>query len=703
MSELYNKLLEYSKSDIYPFHMPGHKRRVEGVNPFSYDITEIDGFDNLHNPTGILKEAMDEATKFYGTRRSYYLINGTTCGLLAAITALTRHGDKILTAANCHKSVYNAIYINELEGVYINPDYIENYGINGGISPSRVEQAMEQNPDIKVVIITSPTYEGIVSDVESIAEIVHKRGGFLIVDEAHGAHFSLHKDFPVSAVKLGADIVVQSLHKTLPALTQCAILHVVVKDVDIKAIERCLGVFETSSPSYVLMSSIDECIGMLKEQDMFEAQIEGIRKFKEYSKGLNKIKIMGEDIVGKNNVFDYDISKIIIHSGSLGLNGYEIYRKLLENYDIQPEMAALNYVIAMTSPLDSEDGYALLFKSLVDMELTGEKREEGDGENTTCGPLNISGSDMNDNPGIRVGGNNILTLYEAIGEKGEYVSLSNAQGCISKDYAYVYPPGIPIIIPGQLITGAVIDKILMYSGEGFLINGLGEENGSLMIEVVEREEGNKKIREAMERGFKDTEQRAYNKIFFVMGKSSSGKDTIFNMLVKDRDLNLKTIVGYTTRPMRDGETDGKEYKFTDIKGLEELERLKKVVEKRVYNTVHGEWTYFTVDDGSIDLTRNNYAMIGTPKSFIDVKKYFGADRVVPIYIRVEDGERIMRAVRREQSGSNPDYKEMCRRFLGDEEDFAEENLKEAGIVKAYDNNNLDTCYREIKINIMKEI
>lgn len=176
MSDLYKNLIEYSNSDYYPFHMPGHKRNIEdGVSPFSYDITEIDGFDNLHNPQGILKIAMEEAADFYGTDKTYYLVNGSTCGLLSAICGVTSRGDKILVARNCHKAVYNAIYLNELTPVYINPEYIEMYGINGGISPEAVQYGLAENPDIKAVIITSPTYEGVVSDVQRIAEIVHKK------------------------------------------------------------------------------------------------------------------------------------------------------------------------------------------------------------------------------------------------------------------------------------------------------------------------------------------------------------------------------------------------------------------------------------------------------------------------------------------------------------------------------------------------
>lgn len=302
MSDLYKNLIEYSNSDYYPFHMPGHKRNIEdGVSPFSYDITEIDGFDNLHNPQGILKIAMEEAADFYGTDKTYYLVNGSTCGLLSAICGVTSRGDKILVARNCHKAVYNAIYLNELTPVYINPEYIEMYGINGGISPEAVQYGLAENPDIKAVIITSPTYEGVVSDVQRIAEIVHKKGIPLIVDEAHGAHFGLHKCFPQSAVKLGADIVIQSVHKTLPSLTQTALLHIRSDIVNVSEVERFLHIYQSSSPSYVLMSSIDECINKLKSDGLFlfEPYVKRLEVMLTHEKQLTHLKIAGREIVGK--------------------------------------------------------------------------------------------------------------------------------------------------------------------------------------------------------------------------------------------------------------------------------------------------------------------------------------------------------------------------------------------------------------------
>ena len=274
---LLERLTEYAGSDAYPFHMPGHKRREipDGIpggfpDPYGIDITEIDGFDNLHHAEGILKDAMDEAAAIYGADRSWYLVNGSTCGILSAVFATTENGGRILTARNCHKAVYHAICLNRLEAEYLYPEEITEFGINGGIRAEDVRKALEKDAmrcagnsgdvrgkitKIQAVLITSPTYEGVVSDIRAIADAAHEYGIPLIVDEAHGAHLEYAvqcHSFPKSALEYGADIVIQSLHKTLPCFTQTAILHVKGKLVDQDRVSRYLSMFQTSSPSYLL-------------------------------------------------------------------------------------------------------------------------------------------------------------------------------------------------------------------------------------------------------------------------------------------------------------------------------------------------------------------------------------------------------------------------------------------------------------------
>ena len=278
MGKLYDKLTEYKKSDYYPYHMPGHKRNMNG-RPFQeyyeLDITEIDGFDNLHQAEGILREVEKRANQMYGADDTFLLVNGSTCGILSAISATAETGGKILIARNCHKSVYHGAYLRNLEVQYIYPKVSEQFGIALGTNPEDVEEKLKADNDISAVIITSPTYEGVVSDIEKIAKIVHKYHVPLIVDEAHGAHLGFSKDFPQNAVANGADIVIHSLHKTLPSPTQTALLHVSGKLIDREKLKRFLGIYQSSSPSYPLMAGMELCLDILEEEgkELFDGKI----------------------------------------------------------------------------------------------------------------------------------------------------------------------------------------------------------------------------------------------------------------------------------------------------------------------------------------------------------------------------------------------------------------------------------------------
>ena len=259
---LYKNLRNYAKTDFYPFHMPGHKRRMQWAgassfpNPYEIDITEIEGFDNLHHPEGIIRESMDWAASLYGAHKTYYLINGSSSGILSAVSGTVPDSGTILISRNCHKSVYHGIYLKSLKSEYIYPQYSEEYGIQCGLDPEEIELMLKKNRYISAVLMVSPTYDGIVSDVKAVSEICHKNHIPLIVDEAHGAHFRYGDIFPVPALESGADVVIQSVHKTLPCFTQSALLHLREGYIDTEKIERYLQIYQSSSPSYVLMAEI---------------------------------------------------------------------------------------------------------------------------------------------------------------------------------------------------------------------------------------------------------------------------------------------------------------------------------------------------------------------------------------------------------------------------------------------------------------
>ena len=218
---LEQKLYDYAKSDYYPFHMPGHKRQLDcRWNPYELDITEIDGFDNLHDPQGLILDSMNRAKRLYNTKETFFLVNGSTAGILTAVHACVKRRGKILISRNSHKSVYNAAALLELETVCLYPQQLEDWNLAAGLSVEEVKRGLDENPDAQAILVTSPTYDGFVSPIKEIADLAHKAGIPLIVDEAHGAHFPFSEKLPESALTQGADLVVQSLHKTMPALTQ---------------------------------------------------------------------------------------------------------------------------------------------------------------------------------------------------------------------------------------------------------------------------------------------------------------------------------------------------------------------------------------------------------------------------------------------------------------------------------------------------
>jgi len=368
---LYDKLKEYADSGVYPMHMPGHKRNEKFLlpcSPYKIDITEIHGFDDLHDPHEVLLITARLAADLYNSREAFLLINGSTVGILAAIGASTERGDKILAVSNCHWSTPNAAELFGLEIVYITPEIDEASGVPCSISPAIVESALAKNPDIKLVVITSPTYEGVVSDIALIAEAAHNSGALLLVDSAHGAHLGFSDAFPKSATTQGADIVVISLHKTLPAMTQCSLLHVCSRRVDTAGIQKLLSILQTSSPSYVLMASMDYCLRLLDSfsTELFSTYKINLDCFSDSVVNLKKLSVLchGRDPLHPE-FYDFDPGKIVIITKNTGLSSPMLADILREDYKIEIERVYEDYVIAMTSICDSEEGLMQLADALI--------------------------------------------------------------------------------------------------------------------------------------------------------------------------------------------------------------------------------------------------------------------------------------------------------------------------------------------------
>lgn len=462
MARLYKELEKYGQSDHYPFHMPGHKRNKDssaGDFPLERDITEITGFDNLHHAEGLLKDAQEYAAQIYGTKKCFFSVNGSTAALLAAISASVDKGGKILMARNCHKAVYHALYLRELQPVYIYPHEDTKLGINGGISPSRVERYLEDNPDIQAVLLTSPTYDGIVSDIRKIAEAAHRHGTLLIVDEAHGAHFHFSKYFPVSAAELGADIVIQSFHKTLPSMTQTAVLHVCSDRTDIEKIKRFMAIYQTSSPSYILMASIDACMDKMHKDgtQMFREFTFQLEKARQRLVKCEKIRLISPEMLDSTDVHDFDRSKLLFSTAGTSINGHELHSRLRDQFHIEMEMEAENYVLGIASVGDTKEGLERLCDAIEQIDAQVEVCQQEEKESTSYAKMK-----------------QMMSIADAMDAKQQRFPLEESVGKVSAEFAYLYPPGIPIIVPGEQITGHFVRNVRRYMEQGLEVQGLSD-------------------------------------------------------------------------------------------------------------------------------------------------------------------------------------------------------------------------------------
>lgn len=461
-SSLHKALIEYSKSDFCPMHMPGHKRNpeyfVDGL-PYYMDITEIDGFDNLGNPEGIIKEAEDRGSKLYGSNRTYFLVNGSTSGILAGIRAVVNYGDKVIVSRNSHKAVYHAIELNGLYTYYLNPTEDEEYQISGSISLEMVKEAIHKNEDAKLIILTSPTYEGVVSDIAGIVKLAHERGIPVLVDEAHGAHLGFTKGFSSNSIKAGADIVIHSLHKTLPALTQCALAHVGGNIVDMDRLSKELSIFQTSSPSYILMSSIDNCINVLMDrgEELFYQYEKNLDLFSDKLKELKKINVLCKGMDRLQNhpmIYEFDKGKIIISTKGTNYTGSMLAEVFRDKYHIEIEMASVNYVVAMTSICDSKENFSRLLEALLEIDKECIQLNEGEI------PSKIIPQEL---PKMK------YKISDVCNNKGTFVCLEESIGHISLEYVWAYPPGIPLIVPGEIIRKNTIDNFMEKIDSGIIL------------------------------------------------------------------------------------------------------------------------------------------------------------------------------------------------------------------------------------------
>lgn len=462
-------LRDYGQGPARSFHMPGHKRQALHTPelPWKLDITEIYGFDDLHDPEGVLAAGMARAAALWGSQEARYLINGSSGGILASLHAALPKGSTLLVARNCHKSVYYAMELLDLVPVFLRPETDPAFGVAGSISSSSVQKALEENPDIRALMLVSPTYDGVLSDVEGLCRLCHSRGIPVIVDEAHGAHLSF-PPFPKGAVAAGADLVIQSLHKTLPSLTQTALLHRQGSLISPNRLSHSLSVFQSSSPSYPFMASIEGCVRLTeREKDiLFPGWMDALRAFDRNISSLKHLSILchgGDTLENHPLFFGHDPSKLVISTQGTTLTGPALMARLREEFHLELEMAAPNYATAMTGLGTSAEDLALLAHALltIDKELS-------------------SAPNSPTPPSVPLPKRQIPS-GRALESEAEVLPLCQAAGRTAAEYLWAYPPGIPLIVPGEEIPEDFHQLTARYEAAGIALKHIGGTNSHSIL------------------------------------------------------------------------------------------------------------------------------------------------------------------------------------------------------------------------------
>lgn len=483
-------LLKHTGLCPVSFHMPGHKGsrlyRQLGYGQFldhimDCDITEIPGADNLFQTEGIIQETQEKYRELYDVRKSYLLINGTSGGLIAAVLAAVEPGDELILARNCHKSVFNALSLGNIKPVYAYPQEEERYGIAGVVTAEEIEKTMEAHPQAKAVVLPSPNYYGICSDIAAIAEVVHKYDGVLIVDQAHGAHLKFMKDQPQAAEDCGADIIVDSIHKTLASFTQSAVLHVNSDRISLPILEDRLQKIESTSPSYLLMASLDLSAEIIREHgtQLFEKWQENLDEFYRKAENIPGLRLLRECSEKDGSM---DQTKIDLDMSALGISGARLEEALMER-NIFCELTTGNILMCMTGIGNTKADYDKLLEALQEIAA-----QESRGRQTTQDvpkdlekPENLEHTKTAENPAsLKIPWNKKRPLHSAAGET-ETEDISRCSGRICGASIIPYPPGIPLVCPGEVLDEEDIQYVLRLRERGENVIGIDEQNRITVI------------------------------------------------------------------------------------------------------------------------------------------------------------------------------------------------------------------------------
>ncbi len=461
---LFDALKNYHKTEIVSFDVPGHKKRFQ--NEFSdyigHKIIELDTnsmkeLDILNNPTGVIREAHQLMASAYKADEAFFLVNGTTSGIQTMVMSACNPGDKIILPRNVHKSAINALILSGATPVYIDPEVDETLGISLGVSLEKIKEAVRKDPDIKAVFIINPTYYGAVSDLGQIIKFCHEKEIVVLVDEAHGAHFPFHDNFPKNAMALGADMSAISIHKTGGSLTQSSVLLLKSGLIDQQRVKKMLNLTQTTSASYLLMTSLDVARKTLvtEGKEIFTNLLDMISKFREELNSIPGIRCFKSILSDK--LHNFDETKIGINLHGLGLTGFEGYDILREKYNIQMELADTHNILGIASIGDVWEDYQKLIDALKEMA----RDHRGDNKLIDFNEL--------ESPEL------VVSPRDAFYSETESIPLWEAVGRVSGESIMVYPPGIPLLIQGERITKDLIDHIYFLKEQKAVITGMNDK------------------------------------------------------------------------------------------------------------------------------------------------------------------------------------------------------------------------------------
>ena len=479
-------LKEYSQKSPAYFCIPGH-RFGKGISPeliakdsndfLRFDVTEVTGLDDLHQASGVIQKSQELMAQLFHARKSFFLVNGTTCGNEAMILSTVKEGDKIIVPRNMHKSVLSGLVLSGATPVYLCPEWIPEWNIWGGCTPAKVQELIEEQPDIKGILMVSPSYYGIVDNVAEISRICRNVGRLCMVDEAHGAHLYFSEKLPKGAIAAGADMCVQSFHKVAGALTQASVMHIATDKVDDKLLQSNLQMLQTSSPSYLLMASLDAARYELAQRgkQMCDEALSLAGYARAEIDKITGINCLSQEIVGKYEVSDIDLTKLVITATDIGLSGFKLKDILINDYNVEVELADHHNILAVLTFANTKEEVTRLVKALADI---AKNREKQDDNELMSGTL-VGAIGMPPLPKMR------LTPRGAHFSTKRKIAWQEAVGKVAGEAIIPYPPGIPVVYPGEVIDKELWDYIEIFRKADCHFHGALDKEAGNEISIVE--------------------------------------------------------------------------------------------------------------------------------------------------------------------------------------------------------------------------